>query len=306
MNIYPKVYFDGAVRPKEEAKISLASNSLQYGVTCFAGIKGYVKEGEIRIFRLQDHAKRLLTATKILGMEVDITEESICQAVLEVVLANPVKENVYIRPFVFTPDEVIAPKPCGQKFQLAIYLLPMDHLYDPTRGLRLMVSSWRKFSDAAIPTKAKAGGCYINSFLATGDALRAGYDEALLMDHSGNVVEASVANILLSYRGRLIVPQVGEAQLDGITMRSVVEILELDGLKVSFEKVDRSMVYSCDELLLTGTAAQVMFAESVDGREIGNKGPGEICIKLQKAFLEIINNCHPKSDTWLTNREIKS
>ncbi len=173
-----------------------------------------------------------------------------------------------------------------------------------------MVSSWRKFSDASMPTKAKAGGCYVNSFLATSEALRCGYDEALVMDQAGNIVEASVANLLMSYRGRLMMPELGSALLEGITMRTAVEILSDEGIEVETGSFDRSMVYTCDELLLLGTAAQVAFAKSVDERVIGTGMPGKYCQLLRQGFQKILSGNHERSGEWITefdlDREVSS
>lgn len=304
----PFAYFMGQVIPSHEAKVSIASNSLQYGTTCFAGIKGYFREGKVRIFRLEDHHARLMSAARILGMDYFIAYQDFKALVAELVDKNQPKADFYIRPFLFSQDQKLAPKPQGLTFDLAIYLVSLDNYFASSRGMRLMVSSWRKFSDAALPTKAKAGGCYVNSFLATAEAMRCGYDEALLMDHEGYVVEASVANILVSHRQRLIMPQKGSALLEGITMRTAIEFLEEEGMPVCFEKIDRSMLYTCDELILTGTAAQITFAESVDGRFVGppqetystEKSAGPVCRLLREKFQAVLAMEHPKSNAWIT------
>jgi len=169
-----------------------------------------------------------------------------------------------------------------------------------------MISSWRKFPDVSIPTKAKAGGSYINSFLATGDALRCGYDEALLTDQEGYIAETSVANILLSHHQRVILPFVGAALLEGITMRTAVEFLQEEGIPVHFEQIDRSLIYSCQELLMMGTAVQIAFVDSVDGRSIGNSipsgksEPGPLCQMLRKKFASVIAMEHPRAKEWIT------
>ena len=146
-----------------------------------------------------------------------------------------------------------------------------------------MVSSWRKISDAIASTKAKAGGCYVNSALAKTEARRCGYDEALMMDEQGNIVEASVANLFIVYRGEVVMPEVGSSMLEGITRRSVIEFLEEEGMPIRSERIDRSMVYTCDELILTGTAAQVMHAHSVDGRNDWRRGYSRTGLSVPKA-----------------------
>ena len=164
-----------------------------------------------------------------------------------------------------------------------------------------MVSSWRKISDTSMSTKAKAGGCYVNSALATSEAKRCGYDEALMMDEQGNIVEASVANLFVVYRGEVLMPEVGSSMLEGITRRTIIDFLQEERIPVRSGRIDRSMIYTCDELILTGTAAQVMYGHSVDGRLIGEGDiPGPVCQRLRQKFTDVMAKVHPKSSSWVT------
>ena len=298
-------YFRKNITEFEKAQISIAANSLQYGTLAFGGIRGYYRNGKISIFRLRDHHERLMNASKMLGFEFYLEYEEFKNIMGELVKKNGVKGDFYARPFIFCDTPEIAPKKPGLEFDLAVYFLHMDDYVKFDGGVRFMSSTYRKYNDAAIPTKAKAGGAYINSFLATSDAIRNGYDEALMMDDQGNVVEAAVANILLVYRGRLLIPDTGSGALEGITIRTVVELLENAGHKVERERIDRSMVFSADELLVTGTAMKVVYAESLDGRIIGSPNyaekpkPGKICQFLQSEFEKVINGEHEKSKDWL-------
>lgn len=295
------MYFQGQVIPAYEAKISIAAHSLQYGTTCFAGIRGYAFSGHYKVFRLKDHHCRLMQGSKILGFNFEMPYEQFESAIEALIRKNAPAEDFYIRLFVYCGEEKLTPAPKGLNFQFACYLVPLKNYFDPQNGLRLMISNWRKFSDTALPTKAKAGGCYINSFLATGDAQARGFDEALMMDDQGFIVEASVANILLVKRGKVISPPAGAAMLEGITWRTAVECLEMEGIKVQFETIDRSSVYTADELILLGTAAQVAYAESVDGREIGTSsiGPGKMTVLLREKFDAILQGTHPKTAVWI-------
>lgn len=297
----PFVYFNSRITPESEAKISIASNSLQYGTTCFAGIRGYVRDGEVRVLRLRDHHERLMDAAKIMGMEYSIPFDPFETVIKELVAANRPQTDFYIRPFLYSSDEQLAPKKKGLTFQMAIYFVPLANYFDLSKGMRMMVSSWRKFSDASLPTKAKAGGCYVNSFLETNEAIQAGYDEALMIDDAGHIVEASVANILLVHRGRVITPPLGASLLEGITLRSAAALLRDEGIPVHFEKIDRSMVYIADELILTGTAAQYAYASSVDGRSLRTAtAPGPICTLLRSRFDAVIDKKHDRAKEWIT------
>jgi branched-chain amino acid aminotransferase len=300
----PFAYFRKKIVPFEEANISIASHSLQYGTTCFGGIRGYFYKGKVKVFRLKDHYERLRQASKILGMETEFSWDEFRTMIENLIQANAPGEDFYIRPFLFSEDPVLTPRFDGVAFDLAVYVMPLGHYFDPTQGLRLMISSWRKVSDACMPTKAKAGGFYINSALAKSEAKRCGYDEALMMDEQGNVVEASVANLFIVYRGEVLMPEVGSAMLEGITRRTMIEFLEEEGIKVKAERIDRSMIYTCEELILTGTAAQVLFGQSVDGRVISDRGkPGPIFCLLRDKLKDAIQGTHPKSTQWLLEYE---
>ena len=299
-------YFNKEIVEFEKATVSIATHSLQYGTTCFGGIRGYYRNGKVSIFRLKDHYLRLMNASKMLGFDFYIDWEKFRSIVSELVEKNNIKQNFYMRPFIFCNQPRISPKKEGLTFDLAIYILPMeDYVSSDNGGIKFMSSTYRKYGDSSIPTKAKAGGSYINSFLATSDAQRNGYDEALMFDYAGNVVEASVANIILIYRGKVLVPDIGSDALEGITVRSMIELLEYNGYEINRSKIDRSMVFSADELLVTGTAMKVMYAESLDRRPIGTpdysaKGEAGKFYKLLKSeFEKVISGEHKFSKEWL-------
>lgn len=296
----PYMYFMGQIVEETKAKISIAANSLQYGITCFAGIRGYASDGKVKVFRLEDHYIRLMQGAKIVGIDYSMPYEVFRSIIAEMIAKNKPESEFYIRPFIFCPQARLGPRPAGLTFDLAIYMLPFSGYFDPCKGLKLMISSWRKFSDTSLSTKAKAGGCYLNSFLATGEAQRLGFDEALIMDHEGFIVEASVANVLIVRRGEILAPETGQALLEGITLRTAVELLQEEGKKVNFERIDRSMIYTSEELMMLGTAANITFAASVDDRAIGDgEHAGEVCKLLRKKFQSVISGTHPKSKQWL-------
>lgn len=300
--LLPFAYFHQKIVPAKEAKVSIASHSLQYGTTCFGGIRGYYKSGDVKVFRLKDHFDRLLNGTKILGIQTKISWVEFENIIIKLVLANAPKTDFYIRPFFYSEDEFLTPCFDQIHFKLAVYMTPLSHYFDPNRGLRLMISSWRKVPDAAIPSKAKAGGGYVNSSLVKTEAHVNGYDDALMMDEQGNIVETSAANIFLVWRGQCLMPETGADLLEGITRRTVVDFLEEENIAVKSERIDRSMIYSCDELFVTGTAAQITFAESVDGRIISKDGrPGPICEMLRHKMGQAIRGEHIKSSVWLTD-----
>jgi branched-chain amino acid aminotransferase len=304
----PFVYFKKKYRPQETASLSFSSHTVQYGTTVFDSLRGHFIDGNIHIFRLQDHFDRLMEACLILGFEFEMEYDEYKKIIEGLIVKNKPTQDVYFRPFIYCGDEVLAPRFDGLKMDLAIYMMPLGAYHKNEEGLKLMVSSWKKFSDASISTKAKAGGAYLNASLARSEAARNGCDEALMMDENWNIVEGSVENIGISYRGEFLVPQEGSAILGGITIRSVIEFLEDEGIKCRQTTISRSMIYTADELLLTGTAANVIFAGEVDGRKIGpkkRKGPGPLCELLTKKFEDCLHLKHPFSEKWMTVVKLK-
>ncbi|MFT4552214.1 MAG: branched-chain amino acid aminotransferase [Chlamydiales bacterium] len=295
-------YFRKQIVPLEKATVNVSCQTMQYGSSCFSGIRGYYREGKVRLFRLRDHYERLMEGSKILGFDFFLEYEAFEKIIEDLVTTNTPEEDFYIRPFIFTEDDSLGPCFDTPLFDMSVYMKPLSNYYDPHKGLRMMISSWRKMSDSSISVKAKAGGSYLNSSLATTEVKRCGYDEALLMDQHGSIAEGSAANILIEYQGSIITPPLGAATLNGITMRTVVELLQSEGILVRFEPIDRSMVYTCNELILTGTAAQVSFASSVDGREMGKSAPGKpgpLCQMLRGLFNEVLDMKSPFSDKWI-------
>lgn len=293
-------YFENKITPSNEAKISISSHSLQYGTTVFGGMRGYKKGNSFRLFRMEDHFERLMNATKIIGMNFEMKFNEFKKIITELIEKNKPDGDFYIRPFVYSDDEVLTPKFNGLNFKIALYMIPLGDYLDSSKGLRLMISSYQKFSDAAISTKAKAGGTYLNSSLARTEANSRGFDEALVMDKDWKIVEGSAENIIVIYRGEAITPPVSASMLEGITWRTCIELLKKHNIPIRYEPIDRSMVYTCDELLLTGTAAQVLYAESVDDRIITNGEMGPICETLKTDFEKILNNTHSLSKAWIS------
>jgi len=300
----PFAYFEGEIVPSDKAKISIASHSIQYGSVCFGGMRGYLIGKEFKMFRMHDHFERLMNSAKIFGMDFKMNFREFQEAVFDLINANKPETGFYIRPFIYSDDEELTPKFMGLNFDIALYMIPLGDYLDTSKGLRLIVSSWKKFSDASISTKAKAGGTYLNSSLARTEAMRYGYDEALLMDDNWNIVEGSAENLMIVYRGDVIMPELGSSMLEGVTIRTVIQLLKDNDINIRFEKIDRSMVYTCDELLLTGTGAQILFAESVDDRIIGTgdgKKAGPICELLRTEFDKVLLGKHKRSKEWLTD-----
>lgn len=296
-------FHQGQIKPSTEATIPLAAHSLQYGTTVFGGMRGYNNNGQITLFRAKDHHQRLMNAAKILGMDYYISLEDFQKTIEELIQKNQPKTDFYIRPFIYTADEVLTPRFDELNYDLGIYIIPLGDYLDTSKGLRLMISSYQKFPDACISTKAKAGGAYLHSSAARTQANKLGYDEALVMNAEWKIVEGSAENLIMIYRGEAIIPPLASDALEGITLRTAIELLKENNIPIRYEFLDRSSVYTCDELLLTGTAANILYAESVDDRVI-SKEMGPICKTLREGFDQILSNQHPRSSELLTQIQL--
>ncbi len=293
-------YFKNGIVKSTEAVVPIMSQSLQYGMGVFAGIRGFVDENGYRIFRLKDHYLRLRNAAKILDLPVEFTFEEFENIIKELVRKNSPKGGFYLRPFIFSDTDQIGPSIHKGKYALAVYMLAMEEYVEGDGTLNLCISSYQKYNDNAISSKAKACGAYVNSMLAKHEAYLNGYDDAILLDGNGYVTEMSVGNMLIVHRGRILVPFVGSATLEGITMRSVVELLRDSGYDVLETQIDRSTLYAADEVIALGTAVKVKKVDTVDRRQIGfSAKEGPVCEFLRKEYDSVLAGNHKKSEEWL-------
>lgn len=294
-------YFKGEYVKSVDAVVPIMSNTMQYGMGVFAGIRGYVFEGDYKIFRLEDHYKRMQNAIKILGLDTKFTYEEFKEIITELCNKNAPKGDFYIRPFVFSDTDQISPVIDKCTYTLSVYMLNMAEYFDKS-GLNLCISSYRKYNDNALSTKAKVTGGYVNSLLAKNEAFLNGYDDAILLDDNGYVCEMSAGNVMVVYHGKVLVPFLGSATLEGITLRTAVELCKDAGYEVVETQMDRSILYSADEVLGLGTAVKVKRVTSIDKRPIGTvDGDGDVCKFLKGEFDKILTNNHAKSANWLVS-----
>lgn len=299
---FPFTYIRKKFCKSEEAVVPIQCKAIQYGLGCFSGIRGNYNKSKktVYLFRLQEHYNRLKDSTKILGFDFDITEKEFIKIITDLVKKNGAKEDIYLRPIVYAGSVDVVPGLDHPEEDLAIYMIPLGN-YLSDKGLDVCISSWRRFDDDMISSKAKATGGYINSALAKKEAKGNGYDEAIFLNRDGKVCEASGANIFGVKDGEIFTPHLSFNNLNGITRRSVIEIIEKEfGKKVKEESFDRSTLYMFDELFLTGTAARISWIASVDKKKIGDGKEGPITKKLKKLYDEISNGENKKYMHWLT------
>ena len=295
------VWFDGKYVLTEKAQVPITTHAIHYGTSIFEGIRAYWNRKNLHIFRLDEHVKRFRRSGQFYNISLNFSDKVISDAIIGICRKNKIKKSCYIRPFYFVGDYGInlyvtekAPTNVG------IFSFLFGDLFNKN-GISAGVVSWRKFSDKSTPTQAKMGGNYLNSIIATQEAKRNGVDEAILLDHNGNVSEAPGENIFIVRNGQLITPSLKSSALEGITRDAVIKIArDLDIDVVEREIARRELVIS-DEIFLTGTAAEITPIISMDSEKIGNGKPGIITKKMMQKYTDIVMNKNNNYSHWLTS-----
>ncbi len=294
------IWMDGEMVDWREAKTHVLTHTLHYGMGVFEGVRAYKAEDGTAIFRLQEHTDRLFDSAHILGMDIPFDKETLNQAQLAAVRDNNL-DSAYIRPMCFYGSEGMGLRADNLRVHVMVAAwnwgayLGEEQLQ---KGIRIRVSSFTRHHVNITMCRAKANGNYMNSMMALQEAMADGYDEALLLDTQGFVMEGSGENIFLVKDGKLHTPDLTSA-LDGITRKTIMTLAaELD-IPVVERRITRDEVYIADEAFFTGTAAEVTPIREVDGRSIGNGGRGPITEKLQKMYFDVVHGRTKIHDDWL-------
>jgi branched-chain amino acid aminotransferase len=294
---------DGELVPWDQAKIHVLSHSLHYGSGVFEGIRAYPTARGVAVFRLTDHIERLFNSAKILMIDVPWSVSDLVQAAKSVVRDNGLDDGCYVRPIIYLGygEMGLNPLPCPVNVSIAAW--PWDTYLGAegiAKGVRLKVSSWQRHDPNAVPTAAKSTGMYVNSSLAKVEALKAGYDEALLLAPDGHVSECTGENVFIVRGGRILTPPISDAgALPGITQDSIETIARDLGIDVAHEPLIRTDLYTADEAFLTGTAAEVVPIREVDDRRVGDGTPGPITRQLQEIFFAAVRGQEDRYKNWL-------
>jgi branched-chain amino acid aminotransferase len=294
-----KIWMDGELVNWDDANVHILTHTLHYGSGVFEGIRCYATSQGGAVFRLTDHIERLFDSAKIFMIDIPYTVEQLVEATKETVRVNNIDE-CYIRPIAYLGygEMGLNPLPCPVNVSIAVW--PWGtYLGDEgiKHGVRVKVSSWQRHDPNAIPPAAKGTGMYINSSMAKVEALKAGYDEAILLSPQGYVSECNGENIFVVKNGRLLTPPVTAGALEGITQSSVMTIARDMGVDVQVANILRSDLYLADEAFLTGTAAEVVPIRSIDDREIGEPGP--ITRKVQETYFATVRGQVDQYKDWL-------
>ncbi len=303
MDLPKNAYFQGKIVPYSEARVGVATHALNYGTAVFGGMRGYWNEEKERlfVFRPLDHYRRFLNSCRIMCMEFGQTPESLTDLTLELLRRDSYRQDIYIRPLAYKSEEGIGVRLHDLKEDLTIFAMPFGQYIKNDTNAHVTISSWRRIDDNMIPARGKISGAYASSALIKTDAAQAGFDEALVLTQEGHLTEGSAMNIFMVRDGILVTPPITDNILEGITRRSVMELARNElGLTVVERPIDRTEVYICEELFLTGTAAQVTVVTKVDYRPIGKGLMGPIAGKLRELFLEVVRGKNPKYAHWNT------
>ncbi len=294
-------YFQGKLVPYSEAKVGVMTHALNYGTGAFGGLRGYwnLEEDQLFVFRILDHYHRLLNSARLLCASLDLTEEDLRDITLRLLQAEGLRQDCYIRPLVYKADETIGVRLHDLHDELAMFAVPFDRYVERDEGAHVTISSWRRIDDNAVPARGKFTGAYINSAFIKTDALRSGFDEALVLTNDGHISEGSAENVFIVRDDVLITPPVTDNILEGITRRTVMTLAQDDlGLRVVERPIDRTEVYVCDELFLTGTAAQVTAVIKVDHRPVGEGVMGPVTAQLRRLYDDAVRGRMPKYRHW--------
>ena len=267
------VYFDGKYMPLRDAQVNILTHALHYGTGVFEGIRAHW---------------------------VPATVAELCAITVELMRRNAFHTNVYVRPLAYKSAERVGVSTDDQD-AFAVVALPFGEYLHSDKGLHAGVSSWRRIEDNAIPARAKICGAYVNSALASDDARQAGFDEAIFLNENGHVAEGATCNIFMVRDGKLITPGVTENALEGITRNCIMELAFRQlGLRVIERPIDRSELYVCDELFLTGTAVGVAPIVRVDHRPVRDGAIGAVTHAIQELYFDATRGHLQAYWNWLT------
>ncbi len=296
------IWFDGEMVPWREAKVHVLTHTLHYGMGVFEGVRAYhAGDHDTCIFKLQEHTDRLFRSAHIMSMDMPFSKEALNKAQCAVVRENNLEE-AYLRPMAFLGSEGMGLRADGLKTHVIVAAWEWPSYMSPEakeQGIKVRTSSYTRHHVNISMCKAKANGHYINSMLALREALDSGCEEALLLDNEGYVAEGSGENIFIVREGKIFTPELTSC-LDGITRKTIYAFAEECGYSLYEKRITRDEVYVADEAFFTGTAAEVLPINTLDGRVIGEGKRGPVTEKLQSLYFDAVRGKLSQYQQWLT------
>jgi len=297
-------YFQGQIVPLEQANVNVMTHAFNYGTGCFEGIRAYWNEEQeqLYLFRLREHYERLRRNCRVIYIDLRQTMEELEDITLQVLRACGFRQDTYVRPLAYKSSEGIGVRLHDLEDALTIFAVPFGKYIEKEEGASACVSSWRRLEDNAIPARAKLTGAYVSSALTKTEAVRNGFDEAIVLTQDGHVSEGSAENLFLVRDGMLITPPVTDNILEGITRATVIELAERELGVITVERtIDRSELYvAADEAFFCGTGVQIAAVVSIDHRPVGRGVIGPITQRIRDLYFEVVRGRLPTYASWLT------
>ncbi len=296
-------FFRGEFVPLHEANINVMTHAFNYGTAVFEGIRAYWNAEEEQLYALElvPHFERIHASARLLMMDVRQSPQELADITVELLRRDGLREDAYVRPIVYKSSETIGVRCHNLDADITIFGVPFGQYIDTEGGIRAQVSTWRRTDDNAIPARGKITGAYVNGALAKSEAQMNGFDEAIVLTADGHVSEGSAENLFMVRHGVLVTPPVTDNILEGITRRRLIEMARDDlSLEVVERQIDRTELYSAQEVFLCGTGAQVSPVIEIDRRPVGGGRPGPIARALSQRYFDAVRGRLDAYRGWLT------
>jgi len=296
-----KIWMNGKLVPFKDAKVHVLTHALHYSTAVFEGIRCYNTPNGSAIFRLPEHVDRLFNSAKLYGMKIRYTKKQIIDAIIKTVKASGLKE-CYIRPIAYCGYGTMGLTPTLNKVDVSISCWEWkmgESKAGKFSGAKCKISEWIRIDSRSQPMQSKCAANYSNAALARVEALKNGYDEAIMLNYSGKVAEGSAENIFIVKNGMIKTPPLDADILNGITRNSVIQLIRSDGIKLIEKNITVNELLKADEVFMTGTAAEVKSVTKIDRTSIGKGKPGIITKTLQKSFMDIVMGKDQRFISWL-------
>ncbi len=296
-------YFKGRIVPYEQAKVGVLNHTFNYGTGVFGGLRAYwnEQENQMFLFRPLDHFRRFLDSARLLCMDLPHTPQQLADVTVELLRAEARREDTYVRPLAYVPDETVGVRLHDLHADITIVSIPFGRYIESEEGSSVTFSSWRRIDDNSIPARGKIIGAYVNSAFIKTDAIRAGYDEAIVLNADGHISEGSAENFFMVRGGVLVTPPVTDNILEGITRRTVIQLAREElGMTVVERPIDRTEIYLAEEAFFCGTGVQIAAIAHVDKRPIADGKMGPFVGKLRDLYFRIVRGMEPKFRAWNT------
>ena len=296
-----KIWMNGKLVPFKDAKVHVLTHALHYSTSIFEGIRCYDTPNGSAIFRLPEHVDRFFNSAKLYGMKIPYSKKQVSNAIIKTVKASKLKQ-CYIRPLAYYGYGTMGLTPLKNKVDVSISCWEWkmgESKAGKFSGARCKISKWVRIDSRSQPMQAKSAANYSNAALARVEALKAGYDEAIMLNNKGYVAEGSAENIFVIKNGKITTPPLSADILNGITRNSAIQMIKASGKKINEKNITVKNLLAADEIFMTGTAAEVKSVTRVNRTKIGSGKIGPITRELQSSFMDIVMGKNKKFLSWL-------